>query len=233
MLICIPFWQGDISRAFDICRIIAGLQPHHVGPQAHVLLVARQDCKHDANMIKIVMPKFNTFTFVSNSPQKGWPNGPNGMFGQTLIHVANNAKNKYESIYWLEPDAVPLCPNWFNDLLGEWRRRHPKTLVVGCRGDCNGDGSGDHITGCAIYHPNIGRIMPKLTSCSGQAWDYKYRSDIVAVGGHTNMIENWYNAKNADPGIVDRVNMGVRIIHGFKDRSVVEAVAKKYQIKLS
>lgn len=233
MIVCIPFWEGDKSKAFDLCRILAGLQDHHVGKIVHVLLVARQDCSHDENMIKIIMAKFNTFTHVSTSPMKGWPDGPNGMFGSAMIHIANNGKNDYECVYWMEPDAIPLCPNWFVDLLQVWRGRHPSSLVVGCRADCNGDGSGDHITGCALYHPNIARLMPKLTSCTGQAWDYKFRAEIVQKGGSTHLIENWYNARNADKGILDRISNGVRIIHGFKDRSMVEHVANKYGIKLT
>lgn len=234
MLVCIPFWQGDKDKAMDLCRILSGLQDHHVGNIVHVLLVARQDCKHDSNMIKIVAAKFNTFTHVSKSPLKGWPNGPNGMFGSTMIHISNNQKkNQYECIYWMEPDAIPLCPNWFMDLLHVWRTRHMKSLVVGCRSTIDGNSQSDHITGCALYHPNIARLMPELTGCTGMAWDYKYRAKIIENGGHTPLIENWYNARKADPGIVDRDKVGVRIIHGFKDRSIVEHVAKKYKIKLS
>lgn len=234
MLVCIPFWDGDKGKAFDLCRILTGLQPHHVGNIVHILLVARQDCKHDPNMVKIIMAKFNCFTHVTNSPLRGWPNGPNGMFGKAMMHIANNnKKNQYECVYWMEPDAIPLCPNWFMDLLHAWRTKHAKTLVVGCRGTIDGNSQSDHITGCALYHPDIARLMPKLTSCTGMAWDYKYRAEILQVGGHTPMIENFYNSKGADYAITNRVDLGVRIIHGFKDRSVVEAVAKKYSIKLS
>lgn len=233
LLICLPFWQGDKNQAYDISKIIAGLQPHHVGNVAHVMLIARQDCSHDENMIKIVMAKFNTFTHISNSPLRGWPQGPNGMFADTMIYIANNAKNKYECIYWLEPDAVPICPNWFADLLTAWRTRHPSSLVVGCRGDAHGDGTGDHITGCALYHPDIARLLPEVTRSTGQAWDWEHRNKIVQVGGHTAMIENWYKATNAPVGIMDRVNVGVRIIHGFKDRSVVIHVGNKYGININ
>lgn len=233
MLVCVPFWQGDKDRAMDLCKILSGLQPHHVGSLVHVMLVARQDCSHDENMIKIVMTKFNCFTHVTNSPLRGWPNGPNGMFGNTMIHIANNnRKNQYEVVYWMEPDAIPICPNWFADLLHAWRSRHPKALIIGCRGQIDESTTSDHITGCALYHPDIARLMPKLTGCTGEAWDWKHRAEIISVGGHTNTIENWYNAKNAEPGIVDRANLGVRIIHGHKDRSVIEHVAKKYDIKL-
>lgn len=232
ILICIPFWQNDKAQAIDLCRIIAGLQPHHVGQAAHVLLVNRQDCSSDVNMVKIIMAKFNTFTLTSSSPMKGWPSGPNGMFASTMIHISNNSQNKYECVYWMEPDAIPLCPNWFADLTNEWRGRHPKALVVGCRGDANGDGSGDHITGCALYHPNFARLMPEVLKTNGGAWDFEHRDLIVQNGGHTRTIENWYQAKNADIGILDRINVGVRVCHGFKDRSLVLHVAKKYNINL-
>lgn len=234
MLVVIPFWGGDKDKAMDLCKIIAGLQPHHVGNVCHVMLVARQDAQHDINMIKTVMAKFNTFTHVSKSNLRGWPAGPNGMFGNTMIHISNNQKkNNYEVVYWMEPDAIPLCPNWFADLQIAWRIRHPDALVVGCRSDCNGDGTGDHITGCALYHPNIARLIPEITSCTSVAWDYHLRASIVAKGGHTPLIENFYNAKNLPMDIVNRCELGVRIIHGAKDNSVVNSVAKKYGIKLT
>lgn len=233
ILIVIPYFAGDSGQATDVCRIIAGLQPNHVGNAAHVMLAHRQDCKLDINIVKIVSPKFNVHTFQTRSPLRGWPSGPNGMFGSTMSYLSNNFQNKYECVYWMEPDAVPLCPNWFADLVNSWRGRHPTSLVVGCRSDCNGDGTGDHITGCALYHPNIARLMPQLTTCDRVAWDYQHRAAIVARGGTTNLIENFYNQKNAPPGIVDRINVGVRIIHGFKDRSVVTHVAKKYKIPLA
>ena len=233
MLIVVPFWAGDKAQAMDLCKIIAGLQTHHVGPVAHVMLAARQDCNHDQNMIKIVMAKFNTFTYITRSPLRGWPEGPNGMFGNTMIHISNNGKNKYECVYWMEPDAIPLCPNWFADLLQAWRSRHINAKIVGCRGQVDESPSSSHITGCALYHPNIARLMPYLMSCTSVAWDWKHRAEIVANGGHTPLIENWYKATNLPEDIVNRCDQGVRILHGAKDRSVVISVAKKYKININ
>lgn len=234
MLIVVPFWRGDLPQAWDLLRIITGLQKVHVGPQAHVLLVCRQDAMHDRDMIKLVMAKFNTFTFISRSAMKGWPDGPNGMFGSAMIHVANNGKNKYEVVYWMEPDAIPLVPDWFNDLLGAWRARPPGTLVVGNRGDANGNGTGDHITGCAMYAPNIARsVLSKITHTSGMAWDWIHREDIVKHGQHTHLIENYYKATNCSEEQFEAfISNGRKIVHGFKDRSLVSHVAKKYGIKI-
>lgn len=228
ILICIPYWNGDKTQAIELCKIIEGLQPHHVQKSAHVMLVCRQDSSIDRNMVNIISKKFNTFTHKSTSPLKGWPAGPNGMFGSTMIHISNNAKDHYECVYWMEPDCIPICPNWFWCLVEEWRKRHPKANVVGCRSDCNGNGTGDHITGCALYHPNIARIIPEIATCDNVAWDYHLRDRIVAMGGNTKTIQNRYRETNVDPGIINEP--GVVIIHGVKDNSLVSLVKKKFNI---
>lgn len=228
ILICIPFWSGDNTQAIELCKIIAGLQKGHAGNTAHVMLICRQDFKIDPNMIKIISAKFNTFTFRSTSPMKGWPSGSNGMFSSTMINISTNHAKKYECVYWMEPDCTPVCPNWFWCLVEEWRRRHPSANIVGCRHDCNGDGSGDHITGCAIYHPNITRLLPDIVRSDGIAWDYQHRAKIVAMGGQTRMIQNRYGQRNIPSGAINEP--GLVIIHGVKDLSVVNAVRKKYKI---
>lgn len=228
ILIVVPFWDGDKTQAIELCKIIAGLQAGHAGQTAHIMLVCRQDTKIDQNMIKIISPKFNVFTYKSQSPLRGWPQGPNGMFGSTMIHISNNFKDKYECVYWCETDAIPICPNWFWCLVEEWRKRHATALIVGCRGDCNGDGTGDHITGCALYHPNIARLMPYLTTCQNVAWDYMHRDKIVASGGPSRLIQNRYGQKNLDHGVINEP--GVVVIHGVKTDCIVKAVKQKYKI---
>lgn len=228
ILIVLPHWNGDKTQAVEICKIVAGLQPNHVKDTATFMLACRQDCSIDKNMVNIISKKFNTLTYKCQSPMRGWPQGPNGMFASTMIHISNNFKNKFECIYWLEPDCVPIRPNWFWDLVLEWRKKSPTAKIVGCRADCNGDGSGDHITGCALYDPDIARILPKITRSSGIAWDYEHRASIISVAGTTKLIQNWYKAKNAHAGIADQT--GVVLIHGHKDLSMINVVKNKYKI---
>lgn len=228
ILICLPFWKGDQDQAYQVCKVVAGLQSGHVGNVAHFMLVPRQDCTIDINMVKVISSKFNTLTHKSNSPLKGWPAGPNGMFGSTMIHIATTLANKYECIYWLEPDCVPIRPNWFWDLVLEWRKRHPQARIIGARSDCNGNGTGDHISGCALYDPQIAKLMPYLTTCSNIAWDYQHRAKIVSVGGNTKLIQNRYKQTRLPPSVIEEP--GVVIIHGAKDSSVIDAVKRKYNI---
>lgn len=228
LLICIPYWSGDHAAAKELCKVIAGLQPHHVGQTAHVMLINRQDMKLDRSMVETIAKKFNTWTHTTMSPLRGWPAGANGMFGDTMIHLSNRKVEKtYETVFWMEPDCTPMRPNWFWDLVLEWRNRHPKAKIVGCRHDCNGDGTGDHITGCALYHPNIARILPQICTCDNMAWDYQHRSTIVKNGGPTELIRNRYKARNVEPSIMEDT---AAVIHGIKDFSLINLVKKKFDI---
>lgn len=229
ILICVPFWSGDMGQATTMLRVMAGLQAGHAQQLAHVMLINRQDCKLDMNMVKIISSRFNVFTFQSPSPLRGWPSGPNGMFGTTMINISNNFSKKYECVYWMEPDCVPIRPNWFWDLVLAWRGRHPTCRILGCRHDCDGNGKGDHITGCALYDPDIARIMPAITRCDRVAWDYALRDKIVAIGGSTRLIQNRYKQTNLPAGVIEEP--GVCIIHGCKDLSVVNAVKRKYGLR--
>lgn len=231
ILICIPYWQGDKDQAKELCKIIVGMQQHHVNNIAHFLLVARQDCANDRQMADILAQKFGVFQYRTPSPLRGWPAGPNGMFGTTMTHIALTSEKKYECVYWMEPDCIPICPNWFWSLVKEWRARHPEANIIGCRHDCHGDGTGDHITGCALYHPNIARIMPRITSCSNTAWDYALRNDIVKMGGHTKLIVNHYKGTNVDPSTFETMlKSGVVLWHGIKDDSLMNLVKNKWGI---
>lgn len=228
ILICVPFWEGDKDQAIDLLRIIAGLQAGHAGQTAHILLVARQDINIDPNMIKIISPKFNIFTYKSQSPLRGWPQGANGMFGSSMIYIANAFKDKYECVYWCEPDAIPVCPNWFWCLVEEWRKKHTEALIVGCRSTIDGNSQTDHVTGCALYHPNIARLMPYLTNCQTVAWDYQHRAKILQVAGSTPIIQNRYGQRNLDHAVINEA--GVVVIHGVKSDCIVRAVKAKYKI---
>lgn len=228
ILIVIPFWSGDKTQAIELLKIIAGLQAGHAGQTAHILLVCRQDTNIDQNMIKIISPKFNIFTYKSQSPLRGWPQGPNGMFGSTMIHLANSFKNKYEVIYWMEPDSTPVCPNWFWCLVQEWRKRHPSALIVGSRSTIDGSSQTDHISGACLYHPNIARLMPYLTTCQTVAWDYLHRDKIIASGGPTKLIQQRYHQTGLPAGVINEP--GIVVIHGCKDNSIVNAVKNKYKI---
>src|SRR5688572_12446038 len=42
---------------------------------------------------------------------KPWPRGPNRMFRDSMLHAEAWYR---DDVFWLEPDAVPVIPQWFD-----------------------------------------------------------------------------------------------------------------------
>lgn len=231
LLVVIPFWAGDQGDAIELCKLLCGFSHKHAGQEVHVMLAHRWDCPVDPNLVKIVSAKFNVLTHQTRGSAKGWPAGCNAMFASAMIHVATMLKNRYVAVYWMEPDAIPIVPDWSKKLIAAWNNRHPSAWIVGCRHDCNGDGSGDHITGCALYDPEITRLIPQIVGSRGAAWDYEHRAAIVRNGQHTHLIANLYKARNVSADDLDQLlAQGCVIVHGAKDDSVKKWVKLKYSI---
>lgn len=223
ILIILSYWEGDRDLARQTAELMADLQPHHVGSVCEVLVACRQDSKIDQRIVSKLREKFNVRTHVCSSPLRGWPGGCNGMFGSSMIHVANSLSH-YDCVFWMEADCTPMYCNWFADLYNTWMQRPDGVKIVGCKCDANGNGTGWHITGCALYDPQIARILPKITMASTWAWDWGCKEDIVRMGSHTNAIGLKYKARNATESDAD-VNFSVT--HGFKDNSLINMVRKK------
>ena len=222
ILICLGFWEGDKAMAKDVCRLMADLQTDPVGSAAQVMLCYRQDCALDKEMLQILAPKFSVKEFRCTSPFKGWPSGPNGMFGSTMIHVGNTMPHA-KCVFWMEADCVPMKKDWFKDLANDWKNRPPKVNIVGHKFSVNGEQSGMHINGVAMYDNQISRIFPEITGCDTVAWDWLWRFKIISMGQHTNSIAYRHQGKDAEPSILD---CPAAIVHGFKDQSLINLVRK-------
>lgn len=226
ILIVISYWDGDRDLARQMAALMADLQPHHVGRAAEVLIVCRQDSMIDQSIVEKLKTRFTVRTRVAGSPLRGWPGGCNGMFGSACIHISQSL-NAYDCFFWMEADCVPMYCNWFADLHGEWVRRPKGTHIVGCKADANGDGSGWHITGCALYDCSISRIIPGLTTCTRQAWDWQFKHKIIEVGHHTNAIALKYKTTEPDAAMVES---HYTVVHGWKNNWLINAVRAKRNV---
>lgn len=212
----------------DMCKLIDGLQGAPVPNLCHFLLVSRQDVAPDNVALDILKKKHSAWHYRSQSPLKGWPAGPNGMFGSTInfLHLRNA---QYETMFWMEPDCVPMRPNWWFELVEAWRNRPIGKIVVGCmhRVDENNEDS-THITGCALYDPMIARRLPFLATSDRLAWDWQHRRAMCDYGVNTPAIQNRFRCMNATESTLQEPQA---VTHGFKDESLIKLVASKYGIK--
>lgn len=96
---------------------------------------------------------------------------------------------------------------------------------MGWKGDCNGDGSGWHITGCAIYNQQIARMINGIASCDRIPWDYQCRSAMLSKGKEISKIHLCWRAREAKDDIFFR---HYAMVHGYKDNSLLKLVRTKY-----
>lgn len=230
ILITLPYWSGDADMMRSVVKLCVGLQKEHVRRSCAFMLVARRDTPMDQDMVKLLATRFDVFTHQSNRFEKGWPQGPNGIFASTIIEVANR-RNDVDCMFWLETDCVPMRPDWHQVLASEWRNRKPGVLVVGCKTTVDGSADSSHITGCALYDPKIALKMKVLTACSAGAWDWEHRRKILGVGQHTDRVHMIYRGKNADPKLVTQKNPPA-VLHGIKDDSLLRLMSQKHGIKI-
>ena len=224
-LIVIGYWDGDRDMCREMVELMVDLQSRHAGRGCKVWLVCRQDCgKVDPHILRSLQSRFDAEGMVSTSPLTGYPGGSNGVFGTTAIHVANRSE-RFDGWFWMEPDCVPMQPNWWVDLQNEWMARSSGIHLIGWKGDCNGNGTGWHINGCAIYDQQFARIVPCVTQCDGIPWDYHCRGKMLEVGKETNLIHLCWRAGDATPDILKK---GWMIAHGYKDGSLRKLVRKKH-----
>lgn len=224
ILIVIGYWEGDREMCREMVDLMVDLQKKHAGNGCKVWLVCRQDSKIDKEIFRKLQSRFNTEAMVGTSPLRGYPSGSNGVFGTTAIHISNRGE-RFDPWFWMEPDCVPMRPNWWVDLQDAWVSRGPGVKVMGWKGDCNGDGTGWHITGCALYDQQIARIIPCLTMCDAIPWDYHCRARMLEVGQETNQIHLCWRARDANSGLLVQP---WAVAHGYKDGSLRDVVRKKY-----
>lgn len=228
LIICIPFWEKDRNQAYDLCRLIVGMQ-QETSKETEFLLVSRQDCVPDHSMIEILSKKFKATSYKSESALRGWPSGPNGMFGRTMCHLSNIGQ-KYKAIFWMEPDCVPMRRDWIKLLSDEWDRRDNGKFIVGFTHQVDGNNPDSlHTNGNSLYDQQIARLLPEITYCDRVAWDWQCRHKMLQHTHHTNLIINKYKATYVTDEEFKSFNQ-IAVVHGFKNDSLIKRVAGQFNV---
>lgn len=191
-LFMFQFWEGDKPEAMELARLIADIQQGH-SQEADFLFLARFDSTHDEKTIKHVSRKFNTYKYTSPRRGTGWPHGCNELFlgGMEWIYgmKSMNRIPRYQTIFSLEADCVPMSRDWITRLKREWylaNQTKPVFMAGAWLPNCpQNDGSG-HINGCAVMSGDMKFLkwlietLSRLKSPIG--WDYAFSQDFKGWG---------------------------------------------------
>jgi hypothetical protein len=173
---------------------------------------------HGATTDKIQLPLENCFRKVhvvaSGHTEKGWPVSCNRAFQNIAWYSILNTR---QAFLFMEPDAIPLCEGWIDQIEAEYRscgRPFMGDFVQLSASDI--PGGIDHMSGIAVYDWNLSVTAPRLFNCSNGkdefAWDIWAASDIIPKMHTTNLIQHdWrgtgdqphqWRKNNVDPSFV-------------------------------
>lgn len=233
ILITIQFWSGDRELAMGLGQLLARLEPKY-SELADVLFVPRED-PPDRDVVETVSRRFKTFIYRPNVRAVGWPHAPNAVWFATMEWVWSMQRAKrtnYKAVLTTEGDGCPLAPDWIARLSEEWDKA--KARVVGPYLTT----PMEHINGNAMLSTDpeflhwIARQVGGVPAWS--AWDCHLARDFAKRGWRDCPImkSHWRTPTMPAEQIEALIQEGVVFLHGVKDRSVQDYVAKKYFAKL-
>ena len=125
--------------------------------------------------------------------EHGWPGAANWMFQKALEHVERHFP---DDIFFLEPDGMPITPDWYDRIQGEWLDAQAKgKTFMGAYvpHDVN------HMTGIAVYGKNWRKVAPSLINVpDNDAWDTHAGKETVPNAHLTKLIQHVF--RRHDPG---------------------------------
>lgn len=229
MIVTIGCHAGDADDAHELVKWIyqLGGTPHHLMLvlDAGISFVKAMEIRDSAlkafRSVKIVT------TEVSIS---GWPLGPNALFRTAM-------QNASHPFLWLEPDAIPLTPDWATRIEREYYEAGRP--IMGCFYEGETD-TGKHlfVSGVAVYPKNAAEFL----NVGDTAWDQSNHEAMIANGQHTHLIKHFFGTHKVPPAFTHKRtartrphefdveplrSSGVAIFHRNKDGSLRRLLQKQ------
>lgn len=198
MLCVLPVHFQDSRLLFDLLGWIKTLG----GCPAHdALLVSDNAVQYSDALVLLNEAKksFNNVSIVTlEKPVRGWPQGPKAMWEFAARHIKINAQRPW---LWLEPDCVPLKPNWLDAIELEYSKCGAPFMF--CQMETNQPGfPNPYPSAIAVYPADaIDTIWPYLPS--DRSWEIAAAPQIMEKGKHTDLIQNLWGEPNLPPTFVE------------------------------
>lgn len=230
MLQCCPRDIGDAER---LVNVLAAIESR---PRTDIefFLAVRRDTDMDQAkaIVNVARQVYGNAQIVeSRRYGVGWPAGCNDLWQDCMMQLGELSlygQIKCNGILTFEPDCQPLRPDWLDAIKAAWAESlAAQKLCMGWR--YSDDDPLPHINGNMVLVPDIMRRNANLCM-SYKAWDTEHRAYLMAVGQHTDLIQQRYQK---DSGITDyaafiravmRLPCRPALLHGLKSANAILAV---------
>lgn len=234
MLVVVPVSKNDTSLAADLFRWVDRLG--RCDTECLLVADAAVDWAECMGLVSLAKSAFRSVELRTNDkPVEGWIPGAHSLF-----RVAGQfAKERNTPWLWLEPDAIPLVPGWFDALRRGYEPHAGK--FMGYVYDTGLTALPKKaMSGVAVYPPDAVTRLQAFIKGEIHAWDALAGDVMVKEGVHTGLIQHLWGKKGQPPRFgtirrpgtpfltVENIKPEAVIFHRNKDGSLIRSLWAKY-----
>lgn len=190
MMLVLAYSDKDIAQAKRLMHWIGFLSSQIDNAMLHqsILLVPSRLASHHSCHRQICWMATHFFgearCHMAPDHEVGWPGAANSMFKEALLHVEQHFE---EDIFFLEPDAIPLVPDWYEQILKAWSEAPPTAIFMGALVTH----AVPHMTGIAVYARDWRSVAPAISECPDEsAWDVWGARQVMPYTHWTKLIQH-------------------------------------------
>jgi len=231
LTVVLPFCEKDAELALEVLATIRYLDSKL---DTKCLLVTDDNCP-DSLREQVKSKADSAFSSVVELVipiriRDGWPRSANIMFAAAIRYVEDNQLGPF---LWMEPDCVPLKPEWLSKL-GKQYFAHGKPFMGHVEPYRDGD---DVLYGTAVYPQDANsRLQDTIIEDLTVPWDMSCRGIMVPECRHSPLVWCFYGEKDCPPTFVPGNGNSIRfkrippaavLFHRCKDGSLHRIIQSK------
>lgn len=221
MILCLSFCAKDKPIAQRLANWIAELG----GTNRHDLLLGYHEDTTPDGIAEVLTPHFNHvggFKIVEDATT--YPEIANMMWKACANKVADTFDAPW---FWMEPDGVPLMPEWLDRIEDEYNEAKKPFML-----DLVVTPTSRHNSGTGVYPGKVRDYTQRLWQLAGSPWDVFLAPDFMPHTHHTELIHDkfyrvWDDSNSGPPVFPDAASLSIIetkavIFHRNKDGSLID-----------
>lgn len=201
--VILPFFNGDVDRALNLCQWMHELSPKGFSNEAYLVTdtnVPVDTTRKVYNLFRKTFPKAQIHLLTPLPRKFAWPAGNNHTFCGTVDLMGELDKETPKPFLWLETDVAPTKPDWLTLLEAEYNLAKRGFMGYWVDGY-------DIMNGMGVYPPNLKKWLPRTFSRKPEEslpWDCNMANEMIQNMHPANhlMPNIWLTRKNGRPGLV-------------------------------
>lgn len=233
MLVCLAFCAKDKHIAVRLAEWIRELG----GVKRHKFLLGVNKDTNSDGVIGPLRDAFDSATEVRlDVDETRYPHAANEMW-KAFVWGVRDLPEK-QSWLWMEPDAVPLTPDWLDRIEVEYKACGKPFMADEVRTPTS-----LHHSGVGVYPADVLRFTTRLHECTNSPWDVFLKEDFGPQTHDTKLIhdkfyQEWGKHESGHPVFPDAASLhalepGAVLYHRAKENDLIPLLRERLAVPAS